>query len=156
MKKQVKTIEDQREKQIKAIQNQGSIKTIKKYDYDDKDSPLISKQKGIFNELIDKKIKEITELNEKVNRDNLIYRYRGNTANINFDQFDDAFSLFDKIRNGKISLINAKIDQEIFRSNLSEIKTGNKKYKSNEQKNAIYNISMVNRVRNSVIKFFDD
>ena len=39
--KQIKTIEDQGEKQIKAIQNQGEIKTIKKYAYNDKDSPLI-------------------------------------------------------------------------------------------------------------------
>ena len=41
--KQIKKMEDQREKQIKAIQNQGQFKTIKKYDYDDEDSPLISK-----------------------------------------------------------------------------------------------------------------
>ena len=38
-----KTIEDQREKQIKGIQNQGQVKTIKKYDYDGEDSPLLSK-----------------------------------------------------------------------------------------------------------------
>ena len=30
-------------KQIKTIQNQGQIKTIKKYTYNDEDSPLISK-----------------------------------------------------------------------------------------------------------------
>ena len=39
--KQIKTIEDQGEKQVKAIQNQEEIKTIKKYAYNDKDSPLI-------------------------------------------------------------------------------------------------------------------
>ena len=33
--KQTKTIEDQREKQIKAIQNQGQIKTTKRYAYKD-------------------------------------------------------------------------------------------------------------------------
>ena len=55
--KQIKTIEDQGEKQIKAIQDQGQVKTIKKYNYDDEDSPLISKQKEIFNELVDKKRK---------------------------------------------------------------------------------------------------
>ena len=41
--KQRKTIEDEGEKQIKAIQNQGQVKTIKKYAYDDEDSPLISR-----------------------------------------------------------------------------------------------------------------
>ena len=35
------------EKQIKAIQDQGHAKTIKKYNHDDKDSSLISKQKNI-------------------------------------------------------------------------------------------------------------
>ena len=43
--KQTKTTEDQEEKQIKAIQNQEQIKTIKKYACNDKDNALISKQK---------------------------------------------------------------------------------------------------------------
>ena len=42
---QTKTTEDQGRKQIEAIQNLGQVKTIKKYTYNDKDSPLISKQK---------------------------------------------------------------------------------------------------------------
>ena len=45
--KQIKTIEDQGEKQIKAIQDQRQLKTIKKYDYDVKDTSFISKQKEI-------------------------------------------------------------------------------------------------------------
>ena len=40
--KEIKTIEDQREKQIKAIQDQGKVKIIKKYDYDAEDTPFIS------------------------------------------------------------------------------------------------------------------
>ena len=51
--KQTKANGDQGENQIKAIQSQGKVKTIKKYLYDDKDSPLISKQKQIFNKLAD-------------------------------------------------------------------------------------------------------
>ena len=57
--KQIKTIEDQGEKQIKAIQDQGQIKTIKKYAYDAEDTPLISKQKEIFNELVDERLIQI-------------------------------------------------------------------------------------------------
>ena len=45
LEKEIETIEDQGEKQIKPIQNQGHIKTIKRDAYSDKDSPLISKQK---------------------------------------------------------------------------------------------------------------
>ena len=40
-------------KQIKAIQDQGQVKTIKKYYYDSEDSPFISKPKEISNELVD-------------------------------------------------------------------------------------------------------
>ena len=60
--KQIKTIEDQGEKQIKAIQDQGQVKTIKKYIYDNEDTPLISKQKEIFNELVDERFEKIVDL----------------------------------------------------------------------------------------------
>ena len=63
--KQIKTIEDQGEKQIKAIQDQGQVKTIKKYDYDAEDTPFISKQKEIFNELVDERRETIIDLDKK-------------------------------------------------------------------------------------------
>ena len=44
-KKQIKTIEDQGEKKIKAIQDKRQVKTINKYTYDAEDTLLISKQK---------------------------------------------------------------------------------------------------------------
>ena len=59
--KQIKVIENQAEKQIKAIQNQGEIKTIKKYAHSDKDIPLISKEKEVFNKLVDARLEEITK-----------------------------------------------------------------------------------------------
>ena len=58
----MKTIEDQGEKQIKTIQDQGQVKTIKKYTFDDKDTPLISRQKEIFNELVDERFEKIVDL----------------------------------------------------------------------------------------------
>ena len=60
--KQIKTIEDQGEKQIKAIQGQEQVKAIKKYT---EDTSLISKQKSIFNELIDERLEKITNLDKK-------------------------------------------------------------------------------------------
>ena len=41
--KQVKIIEDQGDTQIKALQDQGQVKTIRKYAYDTEDTPFISK-----------------------------------------------------------------------------------------------------------------
>ena len=49
--KQIKTIEDQEEKQIKVIQDHGQVKTIKIHTYDAEDTPLISEQKEIFYKL---------------------------------------------------------------------------------------------------------
>ena len=70
---------------MKAIKNQGQVNTIKKYIYNDKDSPSTSKQKKIFNKLSDERIEQITRLYEEVNHDNLIYRYKGSTADVEFN-----------------------------------------------------------------------
>ena len=43
-----------------------------------------------------------------MNSDDLIYRYKGNTAGVNFDEFDNALDIIDKIQNGKIELTDVK------------------------------------------------
>ena len=63
--KQIKIIEDLGEKQIKSTQDQEQVKAIKKYDSDDEDTPFISKQKEIFNELVDERLQKITDLDKK-------------------------------------------------------------------------------------------
>ena len=52
----MKTIKEQGERQIKAIQNQWEIKTITKYSYNDKDSLMILKQREILNKLVDERL----------------------------------------------------------------------------------------------------
>ena len=152
--KQIKTIEDQGEKQIKAIQDQGQVKTIKKYAYDAEDTPLISKQKEIFNELVDERLEKITDLDKKVNSDDSIYRYKGRLADTKFDEFDNALGIINKIRDGKKDLAKVKNNQQDFKLYLGEIKKGAKK--SKEQKNTLYNIEMLYKARNEAIKFYDD
>ena len=88
----------------KAIKGQRQVKTIKKYTYNDLDSPLILKQKKILNELVDERLEEITELDKNVILNNLIYRYKGPTADIKFDKFDNVLNLLDKVKEGEISL----------------------------------------------------
>ena len=56
--KQIKTIEDQGEKQIKEIQDKEEVKTFKKYSYNGEDTPFISKQKEIFNGLVDERLEK--------------------------------------------------------------------------------------------------
>ena len=117
---------------------------------------MISKKKEIFNEPVDERREKITDLDKKVNSDDLIYRYKGNTPDLNFDEFDNALALIDKIRDGKISLTDVKNNQEKFKSYLGEIKKGNNKRKSKEQKNALYSIETLYKARNEAIKFYDD
>ena len=120
--KHIKTIKDQGEKQIKAIQDQGQLKTIKKYVYNTEDTPLILKQKELFNGIVDERLKkQLIQIKKKVNSDDLIYRYKSNSPDLTFDEFDNALALIDKIRNGKISPTDVKNNQEKLKSYLGEI-----------------------------------
>ena len=120
--KKIKAIEDQGEKQINAIQDHGQLKAIKKYACDAEDTPFISKQKEIFNEVVDERREKITDLDKKVNSDDLIYRYKSNTADVKFDEFDNALNIINKIENGEIRLADVKSNQEKFKSYLGETK----------------------------------
>ena len=63
-----------------------------------------------------KSLKKITDLDKKVNSNDLIYRYKGNTADVKFDEFDNALDIIDKIGDGKIDLADVKSNQEKFKS----------------------------------------
>ena len=76
--------------------------------YDPKDTPFISKQKEIFNKLVDERIEKITDSDKKVNSDNLIYRYKCNTAGTKFNEFYNAVDIINKIRDGKKGLAYVK------------------------------------------------
>ena len=80
---------------------------------------------------------------KKANRNGLIYRYKGNTADVNFDKLDNALNVINKIQNGEISLADVKNNQEEFKTYLGEIKKGNKKHRSKEPKSTLYNIEML-------------
>ena len=80
--KQIKTIENQGENQIKAIEEHRkqlaeSNALIKKYDFDtEKHRPTLLKQKETFNKLIDDRHDEIIELSKKINYDDLMYHFK--------------------------------------------------------------------------------
>ena len=104
---------------------------FKKHSYDAEDTPFISKQKEIFNKLVDERLEKITDLDEKVNSDDLIYRYKGKTADAKFDEFDNAIKIVSKVQDSKIDLADVKNNQQKFKCYLGRIKKGNK---SKEQK----------------------
>ena len=83
---------------------------------------------------MDERLEKLTDLDKKVNSDDLIYRYEGNTPDLNFDEFDNALALVDKMRDGKISLTDVK----------------------KIPKNALYNIETLYKARNEAVTFYDD
>ena len=81
--------------------------------------------------------KDLNEkLDEKVNRDNLVYEYKNKSPDEEFDKYDNALNLINKIKEGKIkiSLSKSKNDQAIFKSDLGEIKRRNNKKKQKSKK----------------------
>ena len=74
----------------------------------------LSLDKKKFNKLIDERLEKITDLDERVNRNDLIYRYKGEVADRKFDEFDNALDIINKMRDGKEDLANVKNNQQDF------------------------------------------
>ena len=74
--KQTKTIEYQGEKQIKAIQFKRPIKSIEKFTYDINDSPIVLKEKEIYNKLTEESFEKIKNLDKKT--DTTKFKYKVN------------------------------------------------------------------------------
>ena len=71
------TIEDQGEEKLKVLEKHG--KQLVKYSNETKSS-IHSKQKRIFEGLVDKRTEEIQDLSKWIDFNNLTYCYKGNTA----------------------------------------------------------------------------
>ena len=106
------------------------------------------------NKLVDERLEKTNDLDKKVHRDDLIYRYKRKADETKFNEFDNALDIINNIRDGKKHLTDVKKNQQNFKLYLGEIKKDAKK--SKEQKNTIYNIEMLYKARNEAIKFYDD
>ena len=98
--KQIKTIEDQGEKQIDALKDLKSNKQTKPIE--DKSNNQ-SKSKIIFNELINKRKCLTKELYDSVDHNNLKFEYVGSTKDVSFYEYRDSKELFNAIKDNKIN-----------------------------------------------------
>ena len=124
LSKQTKTIEDQGEKQIKAIQNNKKQPLINDDDY--KDKLLLSKEREIFKDIYNKRLGKIEELNNKIDYDNLKYVVVSSGKKFDFDSLENPIAFLNDIEKGKISLEEAKNKQQNYRNYLNVIQRGNK------------------------------
>ena len=128
--KQTKTIKDQGEKQIKAIQDKDfnkSIENTKVYSDDDYKKELLrSKEREIFKDIYNKRLDEIEDANNKIDYNNLKYAVAGSGDEYRFSKIEDPIIFLDKIKKGKISLKEAKDQQQNYYIYLNTIRGGNK------------------------------
>ena len=86
-----------------------------------------------------------------------MYRYKSNTADIKFSEFDNVLDIIDKIQNGKTNLSNVENNQQKLKYYLGEEKKMKPKNIDQKcKKNTLYNSEMLYKARNKAIKFFDD
>ena len=77
--KQIKTIEDQGEKQIDALKDLKPKGITYKSD-DDNDKTSISKE--IYNEILEERIDEILQMSKEISNCDLVYHFKGPTPSI--------------------------------------------------------------------------
>ena len=109
--KQIKTIKDQVEKQVKAIQDNKQLVNINKDDYQDK--LLHSKEREIFKDIYNKRLDKIEEMNNQIDYDDLDYVVLKSNMEYNFSMEKDPISFLNVIKEGEISLEEAKNRQKI-------------------------------------------
>ena len=69
----------------------------------------------------------MNNLEKKVDIDKLVFKYKDNTPEEDFSNFHNALDLINKIRDGEISLNEAKNEQTKLGSNMRQIKKVRKK-----------------------------
>ena len=153
--KQIKTIEGQGKKQVKAIQEKQIVNINNKDNYKDnyKDKILLLKEREIFKDIYNKRLDKIEELNNKIDYDNLEYAVYSRKELIDFSELKSPLTLLDKIKKGQMTLEEAKNDQINYLDYLKTIRKGNKNVK---QRETLANINMFYNAREEAIKFIED
>ena len=101
---QIKTIEDQGKKQVKAIQNNKQLVNINNDDDDYEDKLLLSKEREIFKDIYNKRLDKIEELNNKIDYNSLNYVVAGTGDKYSLDDLDDPLTFLNNIKKGEISI----------------------------------------------------
>ena len=94
MEKQIKTIKDQGEKQVKAIQDKHIVNI-------NKDKPLLSKEGEIFKDIYNKRLNEIEEMSNEISYDDLDYLVLSTDMEYKFSIEKDPISLLNAIKKVK-------------------------------------------------------
>ena len=143
--KQIKTIEDQGQKQVKALENLKPKEQTKPIE--DKSNNQ-SKAAAILNDLINKRKKVMSEFYDSVECNNLKFEYVGSTKDVSFYEYKVSKELFNMIKNNHIKFGEVKNKQNEFLNKLSNIKIGKT---ADEQKEVINNLEKFYNSREQIL-----
>ena len=105
--------------------------------------------KDIYHKRLDK----IEELNNKIDYDNLKYVVEKSGEKYRFNKIKEPITFLKNIKEGKISIQEAKYQQKNYYNYLNTIRKGNK---SANQKRTLANINVLFNARDNAIKFYED
>ena len=147
--KQINTIKDQGVKQIKFLESLKQKEQTKPIE--DKSNNQ-TKASIIFSDLINKRKEIMSELHDKVDYNNLNFKYVGPTEDVSFYGYIDSKELFNSIKSSQIKFREAMNKQNEFLNKLSNIKIGRK---TPEQQEVINNLEKFYNSREEVINFLE-
>ena len=110
--KQIKTIKDQGEKQVKAIQDKQIVNKYDDSKDDYKDKLLLLKEREIFKDIYNKRLDKIEEMNNEIDYDDLDYVVLSSDMEYKFSVEKDPISLLNAIKKSEMSLEGAKNRQK--------------------------------------------
>ena len=114
---------------------------------------MLSKERGIFKDISNKRLNKIEELNNKIHYDDLDYVILSKDMEHNFSIEKDPISLLKAIKDGEISLKEARDRQKNYLQYLNIIRKG---HKNSVQKRTLSNIENYFNAREKAIKFIED
>ena len=137
--KQIKTIEDQGEKQIDALK----VLEPKAIASGSNNKPVITQE--IYEKILEERMDEILKMSDKINFNN----FKGPISSINFGGYGDPMYIYGYMKNGNTTLQEVEKQKINFKKELNEITSGNPKHKSSSQ---LYAIENVKNLYNSLLK----
>ena len=152
--KQIKIIEDQRERRVEVLKDLKNLnlKDHQKQPANDYKDKLISKEQYIFKNIYNKRLDKIKKLTEKIDDNNLVFTIINTGRKSDFIKKDDPLTFLNKIKKGEITIEEAKESQKDFINYLHMIRKGNK---TQEQEKLQKNLNMLFNGRNDAINFIE-
>ena len=121
--KQIKTIEDQGQKQVEALEN---LKPKEQTKLIEGKSNNQSKATIIFNNFINKRKNEMNKLYNSVNYNNLKFEYVGPTKDVSFYGYLDSKERFNAIKNNQLKFNDVLKKQNKLLNKITDVKIGKK------------------------------